>query len=163
MVEQRNEPRNGPREYTFGRNEHGVIMRNEDKALVPEHEPNNPVTQSYHEWLDKGNQPPPGAAPKANMAWTPPDPQADVSPQERFEARQRGEQGHEHPQEHPQEHSHEGAQGHPQDHRHPQDHDHPQAEREHPHEDSHQPPPPPQQHREQAQRDQPPPQRPKSR
>jgi hypothetical protein len=98
---------NGPREYTYSRNPQGIIMRNEDRALIPEHEPDNVATKLYLAWLAKGNKPPPGDGPRPNAEWTPPEyrpppPQPEVPP----EFAVRSEQPHEHapdtpPHEHP--------------------------------------------------------------
>jgi hypothetical protein len=61
------------RKYTYSRNEHGVIVRNEDGVQIPEHDPENVVTKLYKAWLARGNKPPPGDGPRPNAAWTPPD------------------------------------------------------------------------------------------
>jgi hypothetical protein len=99
---------NGPREYTYSRSPQGIIKRNEDGALIPEHEPDNVATKLYLAWLAKGNKPPPGDGPRPNAEWTPPEyrpppPQPEVSPE--FEAQTRSEQPHgDHPHENTHEH-----------------------------------------------------------
>ena len=51
------EGQSGQPHYTYERNDQGIVQRS-DGALVPEHEPDNPVTKIYQDWL-KENQPPP--------------------------------------------------------------------------------------------------------
>jgi hypothetical protein len=86
--------------FTYSRNENGILMRNEDKVLIPEHEPDNVVTKLYLEWLARGNQPPPGDPPRPNMAWTPPE--EVIPPHVRWPQGQHPkDHSHEHPHEHP--------------------------------------------------------------
>jgi hypothetical protein len=51
-------PENPAAQFTYSRNKFGWLMR-DDKAAIPENDPNNVAYKLYLEWLELGNAPPP--------------------------------------------------------------------------------------------------------
>ena len=52
-----------PNSYSYSRNERGYLIRNEDRAMIPEDDPSNVAYALYQQWVAAGNAPIPGSPP----------------------------------------------------------------------------------------------------
>jgi hypothetical protein len=74
----------GPKTYSYSRNNNGILIRNEDNALVPEDDPDNAAYLLYQKWIQAGNTPIPGfpQPPHPHVSVPPPEPGLPLPPDE---------------------------------------------------------------------------------